>query len=263
MIFYDALNIYTDGSSYAKPRKGGVGMLFIFIAENGIDEIEIERNFPGYKGATNNQMELQAAILALKEVPSMQLSSRVSRIVVFTDSSYVVDNYKRATYWSKNKWFNNAGAPIANAQQWKELIKVIAQVGMRVEFKWVKGHAKNPYNKKVDKLAKSSAKGWLNRPLQYTDIRRKKSSELTKVGSVIMEGQRMVIRIITCEYQSLQRLFKLRYEVMSPKSKFNGRVDFIFCSDALRTGHSYYVLVNKEIKNPRVLKVIREIILAK
>jgi hypothetical protein len=119
---------------------------------------------------------------------------------------------------------------------------------------------KNPYNKRVDKLAKNSAKGLLQKPLQYTDVRRKTSTAITKVGSVVMEGQKMVIRIVTCEYQKLQKVFKLRYEVMSPKSKYFGNIDFIFCNDALRTSHSYYVVVNDEPKNPRVMKVIREIL---
>lgn len=261
MLYHDALNVYTDGSSYSKPRKGGVGMLFIFLDDNGIDEIEIERDLLGYKGATNNQMELQAAILALKEVPNIPYSSLVQRIVIITDSRYVVENFSRAVYdWSRNKWHNREGAPIANAGQWKELLKAVKEVRMRVEFKWVKGHAKNPYNKRVDKAAKNSAKGLLQKPLVYTDVRRKKTTSMTKVGSVLMEGQRMMIRIVTCEYQRLQKVFKLRYEVMSPGSKYYGSMDFIFCSDALRTGHTYYVKVNEELKNPRIVKVIREIL---
>lgn len=236
-------------------------MLFVYLDENGIDEIEIERDLLGYKGATNNQMELQAAILAIKEVPSINLSSRASRIVIFSDSRYVVDNFSRAIYaWSKNKWLNLDGAPVANAVQWKELIKVVKEVKMRVEFRWVKGHAKNSYNKRVDKLAKISAKGLLQNPLQYTDVRRKKTTTMTKVRSVTMEGQKMIIRIVTCEYQRLQRVFKLRYEVMTPKSKYFGNIDFIFSGDALRTAHSYYVKVNDEPKNPRIIKVIREVL---
>jgi ribonuclease HI len=255
------LNIYTDGSSYPKPRKGGVGMLFVFLSDNGVDEIEIEKDLLGYRGATNNQMELQAVVLALKEVPSISYSLRVQRIVILTDSRYVVDNFSRAVYdWSRTKWHKRDGAPVANAVQWKELLKTVKEVDMRVDFKWVKGHAKNSYNKKVDKSAKSSAKGLLQKPLVYTDVRRKKTTSRTNVGSVVMEGQKMMIRIVTCEYQRLQKVFKLRYEVMSPRSEYYGSMDFIFCNDALRTGHTYYVKVNKEFKNPRILKVIREIV---
>lgn len=260
MIFHDALNIYTDGSSYSKPRRGGVGMLFVFYDDSG-KEVQIERNLEGYTGATNNQMELQAVILALKEVPSIPLSNRVSRIVVITDSRYVTDNFKRAVWnWSKNEWRNQHGAPVANAVQWKDLIKTVRQLGMRVDFRWVKGHAKNAYNRQVDKLAKSSAKGLLQKPIQYTDLRRKKSREITEPGSVVMEGQRMTIRIISCAYEKLQRVFKLRYEVTSPKSKYFQKVDFIFSRVALRTGHIYYVVVNNEPKNPEIVKVIREIV---
>lgn len=235
--------------------------MFVFLAEDGKEEIEIERDLLGYKGATNNQMELQAAILALKEVPRLPLSSRVSRIVVFTDSTYVRDNFKRAVYtWSRNNWCNFDGAPVSNAVQWKELIKVAKETKFRMDFEWVKGHAKNPYNKRVDKIAKQSAKGLLQKPLQYTDVRRKLSTAITKIGSVGMQGQKMSIRIITCEYQKAQKVFKFRYEVMSSKSKYFRNIDFIFCQDALRTAHTYYVVVNNEPKNPRVTRVIKEVV---
>lgn len=57
----DALTIYTDGSSYSSPRMGGAGFLFIAINKNGDPEIH-EESPPGWRGATNNQMELQACI---------------------------------------------------------------------------------------------------------------------------------------------------------------------------------------------------------
>lgn len=65
MIIEDALNVYTDGSSYSGPRTGGIGIRFITIDEHGNEKIlDIEE--PGFNGATNNQMELYACIQALK-----------------------------------------------------------------------------------------------------------------------------------------------------------------------------------------------------
>jgi ribonuclease HI len=260
LIYHDALNIYTDGSSFPKPRKGGVGMLFVFLDDDGIEEIIIEKDLLGYHGATNNQMELQAVVLALKVVPTLDLSVRVGRIVVFTDSMYVKENYPRSVGWSKNKWLNKDGAPVANALQWKELLKTVKEVGYRVSIQWIKGHAKNSFNKKVDKSAKKSAQGLLQSPLQYTDVRRKVTDKLTRRGSVVMEGQKVVIRIVTSEYQKLQKLFKYRYEVISKKSKYCGNVDFIFFEEVLRTAHTYYVRLNDEPKNPRIVKLIKEIV---
>lgn len=59
------LNIYTDGSSFASPRRGGVGILYVVVDASGDERVE-EFPRPGYAGATNNQMELLAAIEALK-----------------------------------------------------------------------------------------------------------------------------------------------------------------------------------------------------
>ena len=62
-IIEDALNIYTDGSSYSKPRVGGVGIRYIYIGKNGEEIIE-DLEVPGYRNATNNQMELLACLNA-------------------------------------------------------------------------------------------------------------------------------------------------------------------------------------------------------
>ena len=158
MIYEDTLNIYTDGSSLQKPRRGGMGIRFIWIDDSG-NEIEKDGIPTGFKGATNNQMEIQACIIALKEALSLKIVKTVTRIVIFTDSQYVIDNYQRAMFaWPKSRWRGASGRPILNAEQWKELTKQIKKVGKRVEFEKVKAHSKDKHNKAVDKLAKKSAK---------------------------------------------------------------------------------------------------------
>jgi ribonuclease HI len=72
----EALTIYTDGSSYQGPRRGGVGILFVTVDDDGHERIN-EYALPGYAGVTNNQMELQACIEALRRWPRVAyLSSR-------------------------------------------------------------------------------------------------------------------------------------------------------------------------------------------
>lgn len=65
MVYENALNIYTDGSSYSRPRRGGIGIRYITIDEFGNEEID-DHAPPGYKEATNNEMELMACIKALE-----------------------------------------------------------------------------------------------------------------------------------------------------------------------------------------------------
>ena len=66
MIEEDALNIFTDGSCLPAPRRGGVGIHFVLIDESGSETVE-EFAVPGYRGETNNRMELLACLIALRE----------------------------------------------------------------------------------------------------------------------------------------------------------------------------------------------------
>jgi len=63
----DALNIYSDGSMLAGPRRGGAAILFVLVDDQGNEE-QREELLVGYAGATQNQMELEAPIQALKMV---------------------------------------------------------------------------------------------------------------------------------------------------------------------------------------------------
>jgi ribonuclease HI len=259
MLREDALNIFVDGSSLGSPRAGGIGIRFVLIDANGQEKIQ-DIQLPGYKGATNNQMELEACITALKEAGRLGLASGFSRIIIYTDSLYIVDNHKKAMFeWPKTKWYTRSGAPVLNAGLWKELVKEIQRANVRVDLEWVKGHSKNEHNRATDKIAKESAKIPLNAPLSLVHVRRKHSPKSVARGCVEMEGQRMSIRIITAEYLKVQRVWKCKYEVISKTSKYYGSVDIAFSDSLLCAGHSYYVLMNDDTRNPRVVKAFREI----
>jgi ribonuclease HI len=256
-----ALNIYTDGSSYSSPRTGGVGIVFVRNDDAGNEVVE-ESGLPGYKGATNNQMELQAPILALREVKERGLATGVRRIVIHTDSMYVCENYKRAMFeWPKTRWAKRGGAPVLNAELWKDLVKAIKSTGCIVEFRWVKGHRTDPYNKTVDKLAKRSAKRATQSPLAQVSVRRKRTPQMVQPGAVSMRGQRLSVRVITCEYLHVQHVWKYKYEVVSKGSPFFRRVDWVYSPRdlLLRDGHAYHVRLNTDPAYPQVLKVFREL----
>lgn len=256
----NALNIYTDGSSFQHPRKGGMGILYIYIDNLGN---EISKEFPvtGYLGATNNQMELNACILALKNIPNFGEKCTYKSIYIYTDSKYVVDNVRNALFvWPKTKWLKKGGAPVLNANLWKELHKQFQQIKKRIEIRKVKGHSKDKNNSRVDKLARDSAKKADKKPINVQKLRREISKQKTKVGSVIVKGQRITIRIINSEYLQVQKLFRYRYEVMSKASEFFGAVDFLVTKENVNPGHIYYVKLNNDQNNPGIEKVYREII---
>ncbi len=246
-----ALHIYTDGSSYSHPRRGGFGMLFIFPEEANRGPEEICPY--GYQKATNNQMELKACCIALLE--SMKFERKWQNIVIHTDSQYVVDNYQRAIYqWSKNKWEKNSGAPVLNMELWKELIKNIDKVGVKVEIAWIEGHSKDKNNNRVDQLAKISSSKANNPPIFNVNIRRRMSDKKTQIGSVKMLGQKISIRIITSQ-RLKQKIGKYKFEVVSKRSPFFKNVDEIYSQETLRVGHEYCVRFNKDQKFPQIVNI--------
>ncbi len=257
-----ALNIFTDGSSLGKPRAGGIGIRYVTIGEDGHELVE-DGYFLGYPGATNNQMELQACIKALEYARNYSLVSGFDKVIIWTDALYVADHYLKAIFeWPNSKWRTRDGRPVLNAQHWKDLarlLKKFKQERVRVDIKWVKGHSKNPHNRAADRMARQSAKRPYSKPLTAVRLRRKLSSESVEIGSVEIAGQRMTIRIISCEYLRVHKLWKYTYEVMSRKSKYYGNVDVIFSDLSMDPGHIYYVKVNQLRENPLVEKVYREV----
>lgn len=259
MLDEDALNIYTDGSSRPKPRRGGIGIRYIYCDESG-NEVRENLPWPGYLGATNNEMELNAVIIALKNASSYLQRRKFNRIIILSDSRYVVDNADTALYiWPKTKWLKKAGAPVLNAKLWKELNKIRRNIGIWVLFRKVEGHSSDEDNKAVDQLARLSANDPRNKPISNRRVRRKVSDKFTEIGSVKNTGQRITIRIIEGQYLEVQKLYRYRFEVMSKNSPFYRNLDFAVTNELLREGHTYYVKLNKETGNPRIIKVYKEV----
>ncbi len=252
------LNIYTDGSSLKKPRTGGIGVRFIISREGESDEIK-DIPFVGYKGASNNQMELKACICALQEVIDEESFHFLREITIHTDSIYVVRGDKSAPYWKRDKWFLKNGQPVLNAKLWDKYLRLKAKLGKRVKINKVKAHAGNEHNIAADSMAKSSAKLPFHEPFSTIELRRKTSSKTTIVGSISKLGQRLSIRIITSEYLTTQKIFKYRCEVISSQSQLYGNIDFLYSKELLKVSHKYLITLSKGGKKPFINKVLKEI----
>jgi ribonuclease HI len=260
-----ALNIFTDGSSYSGPRRGGIGFRIVVVNDEG-HEVAYDEQPAGYQGATNQQMELAACIAALAHVAgrySQVDPSDYKKVVIYTDSMYVANGFEAAKFnWHSNGWMTRDGNPVENAKLWKQLLNASLKVSRPVYIEWAKGHsASNPHNKAVDKLAKGSAKGVLRPPVSIARVRRKRTDKSTELGSVKAEGQRISIRIITDELLPLQHMYKYKYEVISKGSPYRGNVDTIYSGAdiMLSAGHEYYVRLNSDSKQPRIERVLREL----
>jgi ribonuclease HI len=257
-----ALSVFADGSSLSGPRRGGVGIRFVYVDRDG-NETVWDSLESGVQRGTNNQMELLAVITALKEIQGRRfrtdLLQLATKIDIYTDSQYVVDNLNRAIFeWSKNGWMTRGGPPVQNAEVWQDLLRELVRLRRtkRVDIKWAKGHsASNPHNKAADTLAKESAKRPARHQLVPGTVRRKKTAHRTEQGSVGMLGQRLQIRIVGADYLKPQRINRYRYEVMSPRSAFHGKIDFAYSEDAgMRPGHVYLVTMNRNPQYPTIAK---------
>jgi len=128
--------IYTDGACDPNPGPGGWAALLRFG--------DHEKELTGAESdTTNNRMELQAVISALDAL------KRPCRVRLHTDSEYV---QKGVTEWLA-RWKAKGWKKVANRDLWEALDA--AQQRHQIEWEWVRGHAGDPLNERVDRLAVS------------------------------------------------------------------------------------------------------------
>lgn len=136
--------IYTDGACSGNPGKGGWGA----ILKYGDHTKEIS----GYAElTTNNKMELQAVIEALK------LIKKDYDIEIFTDSNYVKNGITSwINTWKLNNWKTSKRESVKNKELWLELDELRQKYN--INWNWVKGHADDELNNRVDELARLEIK---------------------------------------------------------------------------------------------------------
>jgi len=137
------IEIYTDGSCLGNPGKGG--WAFLAVQDNRqIEKYGFELN------TTNNRMELKAAINSIMYFKSS------SEMKIYTDSSYLKNGITLwINNWKKNNWRNSQNQIIKNIDLWKEL-NILNSI-KKIEWHWVKAHAKNEMNNRDDFLARKAA----------------------------------------------------------------------------------------------------------
>jgi ribonuclease HI len=135
------VTIYTDGACEGNPGPGGWAALLISGAH--------EKTLSGYEPATtNNRMELSAALnalLALK-VPSL--------VDLYTDSEYLQKGIREwLPGWRARGW-RRKGGELKNADLWQAIDRALQT--HQVTWHWVKGHAGDRNNERVDRLARAA-----------------------------------------------------------------------------------------------------------
>jgi len=125
--------IYTDGSSRGNPGPGGYGAI---IQHDGKETILRG----GEQETTNNRMEMMAILKALE-----WLVDNPGDAEIYSDSSLIINSITKG--WKRKK----------NIDIWEEIDKALDKIQTKIEWNWVKGHADNEINNRVDEIAVEEA----------------------------------------------------------------------------------------------------------
>ena len=166
------IDIYTDGACIGNPGPGGWAALVI----EGERSLELKGHVDN---ATNNQMEILAAIKGLEQTPPG------SEVTVHSDSQYLV--YTMSRGWKRE----------TNLELWERLDKLASVC--KVNWVWVRGHAGHKENSKANLLAKQMAEKGEKAPapshfdsegkVHMVDVSEKKTTERIAIarGTVVMK----------------------------------------------------------------------------
>ncbi len=131
--------IHSDGACSGNPGPGG----WAAVLRYGTAEKVLQG---GASLTTNNRMELRAALAAF------QALTRPCQVEFYTDSEYLQKGITEwLVKWSRNGWRTKDRRPVKNQALWRAL--QAAMRPHRVAWHWVKGHAGDPLNERVDRLA--------------------------------------------------------------------------------------------------------------
>lgn len=152
---------HTDGGCVRHKKGNHGGWSVILLFEDG-DGILRERELSGGEAnTTNNRMEIQAVLTALKTL------KRPCHVTVFSDSQYVVHSIGEweggkpkkghtgwMTDWQRRGWRRKEGA-LKNVDLWKQIDDQVRR-HLSVTMRWVRGHNGDHYNERCDVLATSA-----------------------------------------------------------------------------------------------------------
>jgi len=142
---FSQILIFTDGACSGNPGKGGYGTVIVY------PEGKVKELGGGKKETTNNQMEMMAVVMGLKEI-----SSSDKDVLVLTDSTYVIQGITSWIFgWKKKSWKTASGSDVSNKDLWVELDREVSKRKEKSKIDWgyVRGHVGVPGNERCDEIA--------------------------------------------------------------------------------------------------------------
>jgi ribonuclease HI len=134
----------TDGACLGNPGPGG----WACILRYGEHSKEM---FGSEPRTTNNRMELQAAVEALRAL------KQSCEVEVVTDSEYLKNGITQWIHaWKRNGWKKKDRQPVLNQDLWQQLDEQVNR--HKTTWVWTKGHASHTDNNRCDELASQAAR---------------------------------------------------------------------------------------------------------
>jgi ribonuclease HI len=198
-------SIYTDGACTGNPGPGGWGVV-VYFDDNSVHEIGNASS-----QTTNNRMEMEAAIAALK---FFQTSGQTEPITLYTDSEYLINCVtKWVKGWKRKGWKKADGNPVQN----QDLLETLDELNnTKVRWQHVRGHAGNVGNERCDAIARAFATGKTPTLKQLTASHAKSSfkpktendvaiiSESPPIEPTMVNGKTQQINTIASEITTME-----------------------------------------------------------
>ena len=100
---------------------------------------------------TISEMELQAAVEALRSIPAG------SSVQLCSDSELLISGMLfHIGRWQDKQWRNSRGAPLQHLGLWRELLAMNER--MNIQWQWIRGHSRHPFQTRADALAYKAAR---------------------------------------------------------------------------------------------------------
>lgn len=144
------IDVYTDGACSGNPGPGGWAVVLV-------DDGQVSTYHGGEIETTNNRMELQAVIEAVRIIDEYAKGEESGTIsaAIYTDSQYVVGGINGwCKKWRCNGWLTKQGNPVKNKEMWEALLEDLK--GKDIRILKVRGHAGLKYNEMADNIAVSA-----------------------------------------------------------------------------------------------------------
>lgn len=186
----DKITVYTDGSALSNGRPGsGCGWACKLIYKG-----QARMKSGGAIGETNNRMEMQAVLEAMKSI-----TDKTIPVEVYSDSNYVVET------------MNGHFAMKKNRDLWRKLMRE-RQKFTSIRFIWVKGHDKNqPTMMWIARRWQNPGRYWRHRKMdKYEAVKHliEQGKDATLEDGVVMLRSRATGAALDREYKAMKKDLK-------------------------------------------------------